>query len=74
MYFGLWACFISWQSNVEEAVRRCASKRRVTVEDRDWSEDELVWDVSDRKRDFGLKFDPRDKIKERIDYYRQLRC
>ena len=44
----------------------------MTLEDKGWSDDGLVWDVSDMKEDFGLEFDARQKIGEHLDYYLSL--
>jgi hypothetical protein len=43
------------------------------VEDRGWSDDPLYWDVSGMKNDFGLEFDPWEKIGEHLDYYAHLK-
>jgi len=42
------------------------------LEDKGWSENGLVWDVSDMKEDFGLEFDAWQKIIEHLDYYIEL--
>lgn len=37
--------------------------------DRGLSNEGVTWDVSGMKADFGLEFDPREKISEHLDYY-----
>jgi UDP-glucose 4-epimerase len=71
-YYGLGKHFVSWHEVAVEAVRRCGSRSEVTLEDKGWSDDGLVWDVSDMKEDFGLEFDARQKIGEHLDYYLSL--
>jgi UDP-glucose 4-epimerase len=68
-YYGLGAKFVSWESIAREAVERTGSKSEIFVEDLGWSEDGLLWDVSDMKADFGLAFDPWEKVLEHLDYY-----
>jgi UDP-glucose 4-epimerase len=67
-YFALSRNFVPWQAIAQEAVLRCDSKSRVTIEDKGWRENGLLWDVSDMKKDFGLEFDSWEKIREHIDY------
>ena len=71
-YFGLSKNFTSWYEIAEEAIKKCDSKSRILLEDKGWSDDPLIWDVSDMKEDFGLEFDPWEKIKEHLDYYINL--
>jgi UDP-glucose 4-epimerase len=71
-YFGLSKRFVSWQAIAQEAVKRCGSASPVRVEDRGWSDDGAAWDVSDMQRDFGLEFDPWEKIQAHLDYLMAL--
>jgi UDP-glucose 4-epimerase len=71
-YFGLSRNFVSWHQIAQEAARRCNSKSRIELEDRGWSEGGLSWDVSDMKKDFGLEFDPWERIVEHLDYHIDL--
>jgi UDP-glucose 4-epimerase len=71
-YFGLSKRFVSWESIAREAMRRCHSQSQLTVEDRGWSEEGVVWDVSDMQADFGLEFDPWQRIQQHLDYYLYL--
>ncbi len=71
-YFGLSSRFVPWEAIAREAVQRSRSKSEVLVEDRGWSDEGLTWDVSDMKKDFGLEFDPWEKIGEHLDYYIQM--
>ena len=67
-YYGLGKKFISWHEVALEAVRRSGSRSEVILEDKGWSDDGLVWDVSDMKKDFGLEFDARQRIGEHLEY------
>lgn len=67
-YFGLSKSFVSWQAIADEAVRRCGSASPVDVEDRGWSAEGTAWDVSDMQRDFGLEFDPWERIQGHLDH------
>lgn len=67
-YYGLGKKFISWHAVALEAVKRSASHSEVQLEDKGWSDDGLVWDVSDMKADFGLEFEAWPKICEHLDY------
>jgi UDP-glucose 4-epimerase len=71
-YYSLGRNFISWQAAALEAVQRSGSRSEVRLEDKGWSDDGLVWDVSDMKQDFGLEFDAWPKIVEHLDYLIEL--
>jgi UDP-glucose 4-epimerase len=71
-YFGLAKNFTSWYQIAQEAVKKCNSKSKILLEDKGWSDDPLMWDVSEMEKDFGLEFDPWEKIKEHLDYYINL--
>jgi UDP-glucose 4-epimerase len=71
-YFGLSKNFTSWYEIALEAIKKCNSKSQILLEDKGWSDTPLMWDVSDMKEDFGLEFDPWEKIKEHLDYYIHL--
>ena len=71
-YFGLAPKFISWYAVAQEAVKQTGSISQINLEDKGWSDDGLMWDVSDMKNDFGLESDPWDKIVEHVAYYIDL--
>jgi UDP-glucose 4-epimerase len=71
-YFGLSKNFVSWDKIGNEAIRRFNSKSKIEVEDREWSDKVTLFEVSDMKNDFGLEFDPWNKILEHLDYYKEL--
>jgi UDP-glucose 4-epimerase len=71
-YFGLSKNFVSWYIIAQEAVKKCHSKSQIRLEDKGWSDEGLYWDVSDMKNDFGLEFDPWEKIRGHLDYYIRL--
>ncbi|MGA9119838.1 MAG: NAD(P)-dependent oxidoreductase [Bacteroidota bacterium] len=72
MYFGLSKNFVSWESIAREAARKCGARSEVRVLDKGLSDEGVTWDVSAMKSDFGLEFDPREKISEHLDYYVRL--
>ena len=67
-YFGLSKHFVSWHRIAQAAVEMSGSSSRIELEDKGWAENGLSWDVSDMKRDFGLEFDPWERIVEHLDY------
>jgi len=71
-YFGLSKEFVPWTIVAEEAIRRCGSKSKLEEEDRGWSDKVTLFDVSDMKKDFGLEFNPWQKIQEHLDYYIEM--
>jgi len=71
-YYGLGKKFVSWYDVALEAVKRSGSRSEVLLEDKGWSENGLVWDVSDMQEDFGLEFDAWQKIVAHLDYYIEL--
>jgi dTDP-4-dehydrorhamnose reductase len=71
-YFCLSKNFVSWHAIAKEAVKKCRSKSPIILEDKEWSDNGMAWDVSDMKNDFDLEFDPWDKITEHLDYYIHL--
>jgi UDP-glucose 4-epimerase len=71
-YYGLSKDFISWYAIAQEAVKRSGSRSEVLLEDKGWSGDGLIWDVSDMKKDFGLEFNSWRRMGEYIDYWIEL--
>lgn len=71
-YFGLSKRFISWETIAQETIRRCHSKSTIEIEERGWSDDGTLFDVSDMKNDFDLEFDGWEKILDHVDYYIKL--
>ena len=71
-YFGLSRNFVSWYDIARAAVERAGSQSQVNLEDKGWEESGQFWDVSDMKKDFGLEFDPWEKILEHLDHYIEL--
>jgi len=68
-YLGLSRKFVSWHDIARAAVEKTRSRSRVELVDKGWEENGLYWDVSGMKEDFGLEFDPWQKILEHLDYY-----
>jgi UDP-glucose 4-epimerase len=69
MYFGLSKSFVSWETIARETVRKCSSASEIRVLNKGLSDEGVRWDVSGMKADFGLEFDPWEKISEHLDYY-----
>lgn len=72
MYFGLSEKFISWETVAKEAVKMTNSKSKIVVDDQGWSDDPILFDVSEMKRDFGLAFSGMDEIRKHLAYYINL--
>jgi UDP-glucose 4-epimerase len=68
-YLGLSRKFVSWHDIARAAVEKTGSKSRVELVDKGWEENGSFWDVSGMKKDFGLEFDPWQKILEHLDHY-----
>ena len=71
-YYGVSKNFISWERIAQKAIKKCDSKSQILLEDKGWSYYPLICDTSYIKLDFGLEFEPWDKIKEHLYYYIQL--
>ncbi|HLF28142.1 MAG TPA: NAD(P)-dependent oxidoreductase [Anaerolineae bacterium] len=67
-YFGLSKQWVSWQALAQAAIEKCRSRSPIQVEDKGWEAEGLVWDVSDMKRDFGLEFEPWNRLLEHLAY------
>jgi len=67
-YLGLSRKFVSWHDIARAAVEKTGSKSRVELVDKGWEENGSFWDVSGMKKDFGLEFDPWQKILEHLDH------
>lgn len=67
-YFALSRSFISWEAIAREAILQCGSTSELIVEDRGYRENGLLWDVSGIKQDFGLEFEPWERIREHLSY------
>ena len=70
-YFGLSARFISWERIAHEALRQTGINGTIEVVDKGYDEGGLFWDVSEMEGDFGLKFDPWEKIVDHVAYWRE---
>ncbi|MCX7726166.1 MAG: NAD(P)-dependent oxidoreductase [Chitinispirillaceae bacterium] len=68
IYYALSKHFVSWAEIAEEAIRICNSKSRLEIEDKGWKEKGIYWDVSEIEKDFGLSFEPWEKIKDHLIY------
>ncbi len=71
-FFGLSNKFITWEEIAFEAIIRFNSKSRLIIDDKGYSEDPVIFDVSEIKDSFDLDFNPFEKIIEHLDYYKNL--
>jgi Nucleoside-diphosphate-sugar epimerases len=70
-YFGLSERFVSWHEVAKEAIKAVGSQSVINVIDKGYSNDPVIFDVSNIKNDFGLAFNPMTKIIEHIKYYQE---
>jgi UDP-glucose 4-epimerase len=68
-FFGLSADFVSWEYIAQKAIQLAGSKSKITLIDKGYSEQPVIFDVSDIKNDFNLVFNSIDTIEEHILYY-----
>ena len=71
-YFGLSKYFISWETVARLALEMSGSSGKLIVENEYNAVEPVVFDVTDIQREFGLSFDPMNKIREHIEYYLAL--
>ncbi len=71
-YFGLSKNFVLWNDVALQAVKLSSSKSRITIIDKGYSNQPVLFDVSDINKDFGLEFNPTEKIAEHLKYYQQI--
>ncbi len=70
-YFALSKDFIAWQYVAEQAIKLAGSKSKIIIPDNEYSKQPVLFDVSGIKDDFGLEFNPREKIINHIKYYQE---
>lgn len=63
MYLGLSNQCITWEVVASKIIELCKSKSKIKIEDRGWKEP-ILFDVSAIKKDFGLEFNPWNKLVE----------
>ncbi|MFW6036063.1 MAG: NAD-dependent epimerase/dehydratase family protein [Halothermotrichaceae bacterium] len=68
VFFGLSSTFITWKEIAQYAVDYLSSSSRIILEDKGWTKNDAFYDVSKIKKEFGFKFNARNKIKEHIEY------
>ncbi|MBQ3677847.1 MAG: NAD(P)-dependent oxidoreductase [Bacteroidales bacterium] len=71
-YFALSKDFITWEQIAHDAVKLFASKSNVIVEDLGWSNEPLLFDVSNIKKDFNLEFSAYPHILSHMKYFQNL--
>ena len=70
-YFGLSKNFVSWDEVAQQAFKLAGSKSKINIIDKGYGSIPVIFDVSDITKDFGLEFDPHDKIMEHLKYYQE---
>jgi len=68
-YFALSKEFVTWEQIAHDAVKLFSSKSNVVVEDLGWSDEPLLFDVSDIKTDFNLEFSAYPHIISHLKYF-----
>jgi UDP-glucose 4-epimerase len=69
VYFGLSKNFVSWESIANTAVKMAGSASKIVITDAGYSDQPVLFDVSDIEKDFNLVFDPTIRIREHLDFY-----
>jgi UDP-glucose 4-epimerase len=67
-YFGLSRDFHSWEAIARETIKQTGSKTKLEIIDKGGSDKPSKFDVSAIEEDFGLVFDPWDKLVEHCRY------
>lgn len=67
-YFGLSRGFVSWEWIARKAVELAGSSSPIEIEDKGWSADPTLFDVSEAESDFGLAFDAEDALADHVAY------
>jgi UDP-glucose 4-epimerase len=70
-YFGLSKEFVSWDEVAKQAIKLAGSKSKISIVDKGYSDNPVIFDVSEIKKDFGLEFNPQQKIIEHLNYYQK---
>ncbi len=68
-YFALAKEFVTWEQIAQDCVKMCGSTSKIIVEDLGWSNNPLLFDVSEMKQDFHLEFSSYPHILTHIQYW-----
>lgn len=68
IFLGLGTEFVTWEAIARFAIEYTGSKSEIILEDKGWKEGGYWFDVSEIKREFGLKFAATEKLKEHVAY------
>ena len=68
IYFGLGAKFVTWESIARSASSILSKPLRLKLEDKGYSDEPSLFDVSKIEKDFGLKFIPDKQIENHLKY------
>ena len=71
-YQGLSKSFVTWKEIAMEAIKMTASNSEIIMQNSYLADDRVLWDVSDMKKDFELEFDPREQLREHLNYLIKL--
>ncbi|MCE5299765.1 MAG: NAD(P)-dependent oxidoreductase [Spirochaetia bacterium] len=67
-YYGLGSVFITWEYISRYAAEFTQSGSKVKLKDLGWSDKPAFYSVKRIKKEFGLKFDAREDVKEHVQY------
>jgi UDP-glucose 4-epimerase len=68
IYFGLSQNFTSWEYIALQAIHICNSTSKLIIKDLGWSNNPIMFDVSDIQRDFHLQFNALPHISTHLEY------
>jgi UDP-glucose 4-epimerase len=71
IYFGLGQNFTSWEAVARQAIEITASKSQIVLEDKGYSDEPILCDVSKIEREFALAFDSSEKMTEHLQFLAQ---
>jgi UDP-glucose 4-epimerase len=67
-YFGLGSEFVSWEKIVKKAIELAGSKSTISLEDRGYSREPLLYDVELMRKEYGFAFESWGEIVKHIGY------
>src|SRR5579872_244925 len=67
-FFGLSSEFVTWEAVAQKAIGITGSKSKITVEDKGWDAEPMLFDMSLIKKEFGLEFVASPEIARHLEY------